>query len=64
MQVLLPLMLLESLWGMFVGDGGVFLGGFRTGKGVGSFVVLGRCRCLTIYLFRIVNTLVPHSCLP
>ena len=41
-----------------------FVGGVQTGKGVGNFVTLGRCRCLVIYLFRLVNTFVSHSCLP
>ena len=35
MQVLLPSMLLESFWGMFVGDGAVLLGIFRLSKAWG-----------------------------
>ena len=35
MQVMLPLMLLESFWGMCVGDGGVLLGIFRVSKAWG-----------------------------
>ena len=41
MQVLLLLMLLESLWGIFVGDGGVLLGVFRLAKAWGVLLCLG-----------------------